>query len=100
MEALSIERPAIEKRRAPRYPARTPTEISIQARKGRLTGDLLDMSEDGMGFATVTSNLEIGEIVSVELPTNGAGETAHLKAVVRYSLNERYGLEFVDDSKV
>ena len=98
--ALDIERPSIEKRRAPRYPAKTPTEIRIRTSKREITGELVDMSEDGMGFASVTSELEIGETVSVELPQTDHQEPVRLKAIVRYSLGGRYGLEFVDDSKV
>jgi PilZ domain len=100
VETLDIERPAIEKRRAPRYPSKTPTEIRILASSGEVTGYLVDMSEDGMGVATVGANLEIGETIVVELPKIGDQETVRLKAMVRYSRGARYGLEFIDDSKI
>ena len=100
VETLDIEKPAIEKRRAPRYPTKTPTEIRIRAREIDVTGYLVDMSEDGMGLATVGADLVVGETVSVELPKSGERETVHLQAVVRYSRGVRYGLEFVDDSKI
>lgn len=100
VETLDIERPAIEKRRAPRFPTKTPTEIRIHASQGDVTGYLVDMSEDGMGLATVGADLRVGETVSVELPKSGEREAVRLKAIVRYSRGVRYGLEFIDDSKV
>jgi PilZ domain len=100
VETLDLEKPAIEKRRAPRFPAKTPSEIRIHASQGDVTGFLVDMSEDGMGLATVGADLQVGETVSVELPKTGEQEAVRLTAVVRYSRGVRYGLEFIDDSKV
>jgi PilZ domain-containing protein len=100
VETLDVERPAIEKRRAPRFPTKTPSEIRIQARQGDVTGFLVDMSEDGMGLATVGADLQVGETVTVELPKTGEQGTVRLKAIVRYSRGVRFGLEFIDDSKV
>lgn len=97
---LDIEKPAIEKRRAPRFEAKTPTEVRIRAREAEMTGFLVDMSEDGMGVATVAAELQVGETISVELPKIGNQAPVRLKAVVRYSRGARYGLEFIDDSKV
>ncbi len=97
---LDIERPAIEKRRAPRFEIKTPTEVRIRAREAEMTGFLVDMSEDGMGLATTAADLQVGETISVELPKMGNREPVQLRAVVRYSRGTRYGLEFIDDSKV
>jgi PilZ domain len=83
-------------RRFPRY--QVDTRISIQIfRKGETTsvwGRSNELGEDGVG-GTVTGELEIGEVVSMELSLPLTPYPLKLRALVRYRTGLRHGFEFL-----
>ena len=72
--------------------------MSIQIfRKGETTsvwGRSNELGEDGVG-GTVTGELEIGEVVSMELSLPLTPYPLKLRALVRYRTGLRHGFEFL-----
>jgi hypothetical protein len=87
-----------DKRRFPRLGFKTPAEVRIVGPGINAVGYLIDLSEDGVGVATVGALLAVGEAVSVQLPRESDEEPIRLQAMVQYSRGVRYGLKFLKDS--
>ena len=59
-----------------------------------LSGRSTELGLDGIG-ATLTGNLEPGEVVSLEFPLPVSPYPLKLRAVVRYRIGLHYGFEFL-----
>ena len=57
-------------------------------------GRSTEIAEDGIG-ATLTGELQNGEIVSLEIPLPLHSYTLKVRAIVRYRDGLRYGFEFL-----
>jgi len=57
-------------------------------------GRSTELGEDGIG-ATLTGDLEAGEIVSLEIPLPLSPYPLKVRAIVRYRQGLRYGFEFL-----
>jgi c-di-GMP-binding flagellar brake protein YcgR len=57
-------------------------------------GRSTELGRDGIG-ATLTGDLEVGEIVSLELPLPLTAHSVKIRAVIRYRQGQRYGFEFL-----
>jgi len=57
-------------------------------------GRSTELSQDGIG-ATLTGELETGEIVSLEIPLPLSAQPLKVRAIVRYRTGLRYGFEFL-----
>jgi len=57
-------------------------------------GHSTELGQDGIG-ATLTGELETGEIVSLEIPLPLSPYPLKLRAIVRYRQGLRYGFEFL-----
>jgi hypothetical protein len=57
-------------------------------------GRSTELGEDGVG-ATLTGDLEAGEIVSLEIPLPLGPYPLKVRAIVRYRQGLRYGFEFL-----
>jgi len=57
-------------------------------------GRSTELGQDGIG-ATLTGELETGEIVSLEIPLPLSPYPLKVRAIVRYSQGLRYGFEFL-----
>jgi hypothetical protein len=94
---LASSAPAVNNSR--RY-SRFPIDLRIKVRafqNGEFSsswGRSTELGEDGIG-ATLTGNLEAGEIVSLELPLPLMPYPLRIRGVVRYRNGQRYGLEFL-----
>ena len=84
------------KRRYPRYPL----DIRVSAKVFRndlpvdLWGRSTEFGQDGIG-ATLTGQLEPGEVATLELALPGIGTPLRLRALVRYRDGLRHGFEFL-----
>jgi hypothetical protein len=85
-----------ESRRYPRF------SIDLRMKvRGFRNGEFLtcwgrstEIGEDGIG-ATITGDLEAGEIVSLEIPLPLSTYPLRIRAVIRYRYGQRYGFEFL-----
>jgi PilZ domain-containing protein len=57
-------------------------------------GRSVELGQDGIG-ATLTGNLETGEIVTLEIPLPLTPYPIKVRAIVRYRQGLRYGFEFL-----
>jgi hypothetical protein len=57
-------------------------------------GRSVELGQDGIG-ATLTGNLETGEIVTLEIPLPLTPYPIKVRAIVRYCQGLRYGFEFL-----
>ncbi|HXM09038.1 MAG: PilZ domain-containing protein [Candidatus Sulfotelmatobacter sp.] len=57
-------------------------------------GRSTEIGEDGIG-ATLTGDLEAGEIVSLEIPLPLTTYPLKIRGVIRYRHGQRYGFEFL-----
>jgi hypothetical protein len=57
-------------------------------------GRSTELGRDGIG-ATLTGELEVGEIVSLEIPLPLSTYPVKMRAIVRYRQGLRYGFEFL-----
>jgi hypothetical protein len=84
---------------ARRYP-RFALDVRLQVRmfqEGEFRscwGRSTELGRDGIG-ATLTGELEAGEIVSLEIPLPLSPYPLKLRAIVRYRLGLHYGFEFL-----
>jgi len=62
-------------------------------------GRSTELGRDGIG-ATLTGELEPGEIVSLEIPLPLSAYPLKLRAIVRYRLGLHYGFEFLTLSEI
>jgi len=83
-------------RRYPRYAL----DVRIKARMlqngiyGSCWGRSTELGFDGIG-ATLTGELQIGEIVSLEIPLPLSTQALKTRAIVRFRNGLRYGFEFL-----
>jgi hypothetical protein len=63
-----------------------------------LWGRSNELGEDGIG-GTLTGELEMGEVVSLELSLPLASHPIKLRAIVRYRKGLRHGFEFLSQSE-
>ena len=83
-------------RRFARYPADVRVNVRV-SRSGEVTslwGRSTELGADGIG-ATLTGELEPGEVVTLELSLPLAAYPLKLRALVRYRTGLRHGLEFL-----
>ncbi len=87
--------PAV-RRRFPRYKVDLRLDVRV-FRDGQnisLWGRSTELSEDGVG-ATLTSEVEPGEVVWLELTLPAPARAVKIRALVRYRDGLRHGLEFL-----
>ena len=86
----------VHQRRYPRYVI----DVRLQVRMFQggefreCWGHSTELGQDGIG-ATLTGELETGEIVSLEIPLPLSPYPLKLRAIVRYRQGLRYGFEFL-----
>jgi hypothetical protein len=86
----------VHQRRYPRYVI----DVRLQVRMFQggefreCWGHSTELGQDGIG-ATLTGELEAGEIVSLEIPLPLSPYPLKLRAIVRYRQGLRYGFEFL-----
>ena len=97
---FAISKPAPAKgsypRRFPRFALDARMQVRMfQAGEFRSCwGRSTELSQDGIG-ATLTGDLETGEIVSLEIPLPLSPYPLKVRAFVRYRQGLRYGFEFL-----
>lgn len=85
-----------QRRRYPRFPLDVRVELSV-FRKGStiaIWGRTNEIGQDGLG-ATLTEELAVGEVVSMEFPIQVAPYRVKVRAIVRYAKGLRCGFEFL-----
>jgi hypothetical protein len=88
--------PSSSPRRFPRYPLDVHLSVHVFRSGGRVSlwGRSNELGEDGIG-ATLTGELEAGEVVSMELSLPLAACPIKFRAAVRYRDGLRHGFEFL-----
>jgi PilZ domain len=83
-------------RRFVRYPADIRISIQVFRRGGAISlwGRSNELGEDGMG-ATLTEEIEPGEVVSMEFSLPVTSYPMKMRALVRYRTGLRHGFEFL-----
>jgi hypothetical protein len=83
-------------RRFRRYPAdvRVSVEVFRPGGSASLWGRSIELGEDGVG-ATLTGEIEPGEVVSMELSLPVASVPLRVRALARYRDGLRHGFEFL-----
>jgi hypothetical protein len=83
-------------RRFVRYRTELPLVLKVLGRQGyvRVHGRCFDLAEAGLSAVT-TSELEVGEMVSLELSFPDKLEPIAVRAVVRHRMGFLHGCEFV-----
>ena len=83
-------------RRFPRFTLDVRLQVKMfQAGEFRTCwGRSTELGQDGIG-ATLTGNLEPGEIVTLEIPLPLSAYPVKVRAIVRYRQGLRYGFEFL-----
>jgi|ERR1700691_5257411 len=83
-------------RRYRRYPAdiRVSVEVFRPGGSAAMWGRSTELGEDGIG-ATLTGEIEPGEVVSLELSLPVASVPLRLRALARYRDGLRHGFEFL-----
>jgi hypothetical protein len=83
-------------RRFPRYPLdiRLAVHVFRSGATTSLWGRSSELGEDGIG-GTVTGELELGEVVSMELSLPLSAYPLKLRAIVRYRKGLHHGFEFL-----
>jgi len=86
----------IQKRRFPRYTIDLRMQVTMFQGGEFLScwGRSTEMGEDGIG-ATLTGDLESGEIVSLEIPLPLSPYPLKVRAIVRFRQGLHYGFEFL-----
>jgi len=84
------------RRRYPRYSAdvRLTVQVFRSGENASMWGRSTELGEDGIG-ATMTGELEPGEVVSLELALPLSAYPLKLRALVRYRTGLRHGFEFL-----
>jgi hypothetical protein len=88
--------PGAHRRRYPRFAIDARMQVRMfQAGEFRTCwGRSTELGQDGIG-ATLTGELESGEIVSLEIPLPLSPYPLKVRAIVRYRQGLRYGFEFL-----
>lgn len=83
-------------RRFPRYPVDIRVSLQVFRPNGTVSlwGRSTELGEDGIG-ATLTGEVEPGEVVSMELSLPAASYPMKFRALVRYRTGLRHGFEFL-----
>lgn len=83
-------------RRFPRYPADFRLSVQLFRPTGSISlwGLCSELGEDGIS-GTLTGELKIGEVVSMEISVPAIGGALKLRAIVRYCDGLRHGFEFL-----
>ncbi|MGH9499877.1 MAG: PilZ domain-containing protein [Terriglobales bacterium] len=83
-------------RRYPRYPAdiRVSVEVFRPNGSASMWGRSTELGEDGVG-ATLTGEVEPGEVVSMELSLPAVQAPVRVRALARYRDGLRHGFEFL-----
>jgi hypothetical protein len=83
-------------RRFPRYPADFRLSVQLFRPTGSISlwGLCSELGEDGIS-GTLTGELNIGEVVSMEISVPAIGCALKLRAIVRYCDGLRHGFEFL-----
>ena len=83
-------------RRYPRFPmdVRLDVQVFRAGSVNYLWGRSTELGLDGIG-ATLTGDLEPGEVVSMEFPLPLSPYPLKLRAIVRYRIGLHYGFEFL-----
>lgn len=83
-------------RRFPRFAVDVRISLQVFRTSGTVSlwGRSSELGEDGIG-ATLTGELEIGEVVSMELSLPLAAAPMKVRALVRYHMGLRHGFEFL-----
>jgi hypothetical protein len=95
----SATRPAAKHSYTRRYP-RYALDVRLQVRMFQdgefqtCWGRSTELGQDGIG-ATLTGNLQTGEIVTLEIPLPLATYPIKVRAIVRYQQGLKYGFEFL-----
>jgi hypothetical protein len=92
---LATSKPA-HARRFPRFAIDTRMQVRMFQAGEFLNcwGHSTEIGQDGIG-ATLTGELETGEIVSLEIPLPLSPYPLKVRAIVRYRQGLRYGFEFL-----
>jgi len=95
-EKEAATKPASYKRRYPRFVLDVRMQVKMfQAGEFRSCwGRSTELGQDGIG-ATLTGELESGEIVTLEIPLPLSPYPLKVRAIVRYRHGLRYGFEFL-----
>jgi len=85
-----------ERRRCVRYEFDARITINSHDREGEaaIWGRCSDLSEEGLG-ATIVGSLNLGEVLSIQLPLRPHEQPVSLQATVRYQNGFHYGFEFL-----
>lgn len=96
LERLQASPVGARKRRFPRFAvdARMRVRMFQDGEFRTCWGRSTELGQDGIG-ATLTGDLEVGEIVSLEIPLPLSPYPLKVRAIVRYRQGLRYGLEFL-----
>jgi hypothetical protein len=83
-------------RRFARYPADIRVSIQVVRAAGTISlwGRSTELGEDGIG-ATLTEEIEPGEVVSMEFVLPVTSYPMKMRALVRYRMGLRHGFEFL-----
>jgi PilZ domain len=89
-------KPGIESRRYPRLAIDVRIQVKMfQSGEFRTCwGRSTELGRDGIG-ATLTADLELGEIVTLEIPLPLSTRPLEIRAIVRYCYGLHYGFEFL-----
>jgi hypothetical protein len=80
--------------------SRHPLDVRVSVKVFRpeaaleLWGRSIELGQDGIGI-TLTGELEMGEVATLELTLPGSGTPLTLRALVRYRDGLRHGFEFL-----
>ena len=83
-------------RRYARYRTEIPVIVKVLAKDGyvRIHGRCFELAEAGLG-AVITSELNVGEMVTLEFSIPDAAQTFVIRSVVRHRMGFLHGFEFV-----
>ena len=92
----ALSKPKHIARRFPRYPLdiRVSVHVFREGKTASFWGRSTEFGADGIS-ATLTGELEAGEVVSMELSLPIAAVPLKLRAIVRYHQGLRHGFEFL-----
>jgi hypothetical protein len=83
-------------RRYARYRTEIPVIVKVLAKDGyvRIHGRCFELAEAGLG-AVITSELNVGEMVTLEFSIPDAAQVFVIRSVVRHRMGFLHGFEFI-----